>query len=947
MDKSYRQSFQLRAVLVLLAVAGLTGLTQPGCGRSDLFGFGDCVNNVNPNGTCQPPGSNEICGNGIDDDGNGLVDCADPACAGFSFCKNGGEICNNGIDDNGNGLVDCDDPACRMDPSCSNGRELCNNGRDDNGDGLVDCADPQCAGDPVCRRMVEICNDGLDNDGDGLIDCQDPDCRLDPSCSGVENCGNGVDDDGDGRTDCADPDCANDPRCKMLVENCTDGVDNDGDGLIDCQDPDCFSDPACRILGMEICNNGLDDDQDGLIDCADPDCQNQPICQTHGEICNNGIDDDGDGATDCADPDCTNAPNCMMNPTCNPEVDFGAIPQHGGRSERMFQTLGHGDNNRSMCSTPGGGDIVTTFTLQGAADVRLDWKQTGDHVFALFAAGVNQTCDANPRGCFDTNAAPSGSCDNNQTTCIVMHNLAAGTYYLVAEAFAAGQEGTLDVTLSTGDANQREICGNGIDDDNNGATDCADAACANDPACVNQLCKVDDNLGAVVIDGPPLVGALSTVGAGDDVHLTCANGGGADVTFRFVLPTAAGVIVDVSQTGDHVIGIFQDAGPGTRCDAGTGGCVDLEGQPQQRLVAGNLAAGVYYVILDALQPGDEGDVQVAITAFSNRGRELCGNGIDDDGDGLIDCADPDCIGTLGCQGAVCVPDLDVGSIAPNGSADFAVDTTQGFANERLSCAIGNGKAQVVRFTLTAQSDLAVSCTQAGDQVLGLFSEGGPRDRCDANEISCADISEPLGCDYIWPGLFPGTYYLIVEAFQSGGEGTLSGTLSAFPARTQEICDNGIDDDGDGLIDCADPFCSTFPACVAQTCHPDQSLGFLPIDGVARDVSVNTVRAGADQNLSCQSASGGGDVVIGFSLGQMANLALSWGGFGNANFGLFKNDGAGRKCDADPVDCRPSGGAQSGSTSFNSLAPGDYFLVVKADSPAGEGSLALELKATTH
>src|SRR5437016_420306 len=35
------------------------------------------------------PGSCEDCTNGIDDDGNGLVDCADPNCADLPVCGSG------------------------------------------------------------------------------------------------------------------------------------------------------------------------------------------------------------------------------------------------------------------------------------------------------------------------------------------------------------------------------------------------------------------------------------------------------------------------------------------------------------------------------------------------------------------------------------------------------------------------------------------------------------------------------------------------------------------------------------------------------------------------------------------------------------------------------------------------------------------------------------------
>ena len=79
------------------------------------------------------------CDNGIDDDGDGLIDCDDPDCLNSNSCIV--EICNNGIDDDGDGFVDCADAECQQITSCV---EICDNGIDDNGDGLVDGEDPQC-----------------------------------------------------------------------------------------------------------------------------------------------------------------------------------------------------------------------------------------------------------------------------------------------------------------------------------------------------------------------------------------------------------------------------------------------------------------------------------------------------------------------------------------------------------------------------------------------------------------------------------------------------------------------------------------------------------------------------------------------------------------------------------------------------------------------------------
>lgn len=58
----------------------------------------------------------EICNNGIDDDGDGFVDCEDFDCLGSIYCAV--EICDNGIDDDGDGFVDCEDLDCANFPGC-------------------------------------------------------------------------------------------------------------------------------------------------------------------------------------------------------------------------------------------------------------------------------------------------------------------------------------------------------------------------------------------------------------------------------------------------------------------------------------------------------------------------------------------------------------------------------------------------------------------------------------------------------------------------------------------------------------------------------------------------------------------------------------------------------------------------------------------------------------
>ncbi|MBA4337208.1 hypothetical protein C0416_05585 [bacterium] len=244
------------------------------------------------------------------------------------------EICNNGLDDDEDGLKDCADPDCDQQEGPNGGTcsttEVCGDDYDNNGDGLVDCADvATCEGfaDPrgfECTadgyREETNCGDGLDNDGDWSEDCDDPDCAGTTACTvDPENCNNGIDDDGDTKVDCADSECVgqtgqNGEDCEATELTCDDGYDNDGDGLADCEDSDCNGTLACA---GEICNNGIDDDTDGLVDCADPDCDNfsnglitcayEKPWETN---CNDGINNDGNGTTDCADPICAALPVC-------------------------------------------------------------------------------------------------------------------------------------------------------------------------------------------------------------------------------------------------------------------------------------------------------------------------------------------------------------------------------------------------------------------------------------------------------------------------------------------------------------------------------------------------------------------------------------------------------------------------------------------------------------
>jgi hypothetical protein len=89
--------------------------------------------------------------------------------------------------------------------------EICGDGVDNDGDGKTDCADPDCLGaacdspdagttamncgvsgaTPVCVAREAVCDDNVDNDGDGKTDCADPDCDG-KTCAAGKTCKVGV-----------------------------------------------------------------------------------------------------------------------------------------------------------------------------------------------------------------------------------------------------------------------------------------------------------------------------------------------------------------------------------------------------------------------------------------------------------------------------------------------------------------------------------------------------------------------------------------------------------------------------------------------------------------------------------------------------------------------------------------------------------------------------------
>jgi len=784
--------------------------------------------------------------------------------------------------------------------------------------------------------LADAPNDGpRDSRSDGPAGERGPDSMV---CGSTEICGNGKDDDCNGLPDCADPACQSDPSCiDKKKEVCNNGTDDDGNGLTDCKDPACFGDKACAVPGREICNNNLDDDDDGLTDCADSDCTGDPSCQVQpgDEICDNGKDDNGDGLSDCTDPKCKDFPACLQA-ACTADVDFGAIAASGASVTRTISTTG-ATASYSTCAPPGGVARIASFSLAAAADLRLDMSQSAGsaHVVALFRAGVGQACDQNPVDCVKTG--------DKATATQTFNALPAGKYWIAVQSFP-GTTGSATITLSTGTPGTSEICDNGKDDDGDGAIDCADLDCASASNC--NLCEADVNLGTIVLGGPSKSATFDTNNGADRYHPSCAGlSNGKDYVVRFSVKETVGITVRWTQTGDHMYGIFDLPAQGARCDSTEDGCDDMQARTSGTMNWSYFEPGEYLIIFKARAPGQEGQIRVTLSAFANRGVEICNNGIDDDGDLLVDCDDPDCFGMANCAAPICAADGDLGSIDIGTSVKVHVDLTSATQVFKSDCGKGDGHGRAYHLDLLSPMELGVTCSQTGDQILLLSSQLSPLDLCDAHPVNCADPATlPGGCNFGIPSVQPGSYYLIVQGFQSGSEGTVDLYLQGIQERVLEICDNGIDDDGDGAIDCNDRKCATDKACANLRCHPDKQLGLLSTDGAAVSVALQTSGSGNDQTHStCVSAATGADTVVGFSLPAKTDLTVEWAQVGNHALVLYQADVAPLPCEANTlIDCHATAGASTGSLTEKGLAAGDYFLVVDADNAASEGGVILQL-----
>ncbi len=171
--------------------------------------------------------------------------------------------------------------------------------------------------------------------------------------------------------------------------------------------------------------------------------------------------------------------------------------------------------------------------------------------------------------------------------------------------------------------------------------------------------------------------------------------------------------------------------------------------------------------------------------------EVCDNQIDDDGDGKIDCSDPDCSTFVTCGAAYAAP-VEICDNQVDDDYDGKIDCDDEDCTGFPGCAgfLYAAPTEICDNQLDDDGDGKIDCADE-DCVCDGPAYAAPFEICD-NQID-DDFDGKVDCyDEDCAG-FPGC----------------NGELYGVPF---EHCSNEVDDDGDGKIDCADEDCKNDPSC---------------------------------------------------------------------------------------------------------------------------------------
>ncbi|MFC1768671.1 NosD domain-containing protein [Nanoarchaeota archaeon] len=323
------------------------------------------------------------------------------------------------------------------------------------------------------------CSDGQDNDQDGLVDCDDPHCGG--VCDGDNKAGAALISANDCQAGSADI-ISPIPPAGGGQEICNDGQDNDQDGMVDCQDPDCGSDPSCGGPQELQCQPTIMETLDNLQISSGNSVlifKYRYLVEELGIYVDDGIDMQEWGLIM---QDFQNTPEGQMPSVLSGGCFDGPTDQNGQCVAQLLQGVSYGDVHVVVAVNSMGGEVPL--------------EQITSLIVVYFPCGSRLTLDYGR-----TIGAPGGPGEGGQPgTC--------------NDGQDNDQDGAVDCEddecweapecqgPEPGEGGQPGTCNDGQDNDQDGAVDCEDDECWGAPECQGpQFCtgtiNVQNSQGAV------------------------------------------------------------------------------------------------------------------------------------------------------------------------------------------------------------------------------------------------------------------------------------------------------------------------------------------------------------------------------------------------------------------------------------------------------------------
>lgn len=368
---------------------------------------------------------------------------------------------------------------------------------------------------------------------------------------------------------------------------------------------------------------------------------------------------------------------------------------------------------------------------------------------------------------------------------------ADGRYVIVLGMYSADSSiGDYAITI---DELVYEDCGNATDDDSDGLADCEDPDCADLESCFE--CDAVESPTfpySFNISGEDLAALPNDVREDNGCYTGYSNNGPEVIV---PVQAEAGQVIEMTMDGgsDLAFRIAAGCSTGSECLA----AID-DGFSTEYLAYAVEEAGTYYAIVESFS-GSPSSIQATVDVYTP---EDCTNTTDDDGDGFADCEDDDCATDAACYEC---PDNEEAVFADGiATGDATTDTLSAESHSSSEgCGSAFGEELVIPFTVAAGEIVTVSETSSLDGVVRIKASCLPSDAC----LASADGGDST----TWTAEEGGTYYAIIEAYSSFSDA--SGLAYEIEVSAPEICDNDIDDNGDGDIDCADIQCDGVDACL--------------------------------------------------------------------------------------------------------------------------------------